>query len=84
MRDVLSFVHPVSACPHSQAASSNFPSTHALDAAHATVPCTATRITFKRIIRKRSKDQFSGIPYIHEHVQREIMNHRSLKHPNII
>ncbi|KAM1189895.1 hypothetical protein ACFX2I_025675 [Malus domestica] len=104
MRDLLSFIHHVSACPHSQAASSNFPSTHALDAAHATVPCTATRIAFKRIIRKRSKDQFSGNPYniqqiyiqhsvalaksyrlrFDEHVQREIMNYRSLDHPNII
>ncbi|RXI01893.1 hypothetical protein DVH24_015242 [Malus domestica] len=42
MRDLLSFVHPASACPYSQAANSNFPSSHALDATHATVPCTAT------------------------------------------
>jgi len=27
---------------------------------------------------------FFGFPQIDEHVQREIMNHRSLKHPNII
>ncbi|CAN6724722.1 unnamed protein product [Malus baccata var. baccata] len=40
MRDLLSFVHPASACPYSQG--NNFPSTHALDATHATVPCTAT------------------------------------------
>ncbi|KAM0960774.1 hypothetical protein ACFX2C_025774 [Malus domestica] len=64
----------------------------------------ATTIAFKRIIRKRSKDQFSGIPYniqqiyiqhsvalaksyrlrFDRHVQGEIMNHRSLDHPNII
>ncbi|XP_048420086.1 uncharacterized protein LOC125468187 [Pyrus x bretschneideri] len=66
--DVLSFVHHASSCPHSQVSSKLF-NFFAQALKH---------------LRSLTHPSIIDTPKIDEHVQREIMNHRSLKHPNII